>query len=167
MFTKIKIKTELLNLIQKYVKVGGVIEYSLYKNIEETNLSSYELQKSLIIEHLRKYDHRGYEKQYKVFPQYMKGELISEKEFMNEIWRPFSNPPYGMKVKDMELKSLFDNLNNLLLKSENNLDIYSWTENTSWCPEYFKDGEEWWGCYFFTFKNSNDEYYIISASTTD
>lgn len=73
----------------------------------------------------------------------------------------FLEPPYGNKfvVKDWE------RLNSLLFSSPGNLEIYKWTDNWS---NYFDDGKEWWGTFFWTVYDRGHGYFVaVAASSTD
>lgn len=73
----------------------------------------------------------------------------------------FLEPPYGniLLLKDWE------ELNDILFPNRDNITIYTW--NTEW-SNYFEDGLEWWGAYFWTvYDNVLNTFVVIGASSTD
>lgn len=73
----------------------------------------------------------------------------------------FLEPPYGNKL----LTSDWRKLNNLLFSAPEYLDVVKWS--TNWC-NYFDDGHEWWGSYYWTiYDRRQDLYIVIAASATD
>ena len=73
----------------------------------------------------------------------------------------FLEPPYANKfvLKD------WMHLNALLFSSPDNLEVYRWTDNWS---NYFEDGKEWWGTFFWTvFDRGHGCFVVIAASSTD
>lgn len=59
----------------------------------------------------------------------------------------------------------WEELKDILFPNRDNLTIYTW--NTEW-SNYFDDGLEWWGAYFWTiFDSVLNTFIVIGASTSD
>ncbi len=79
----------------------------------------------------------------------------------------FFHPPYGIRGSPQSKMLLFDRLIDALSgpSSYDALAIYSW--DTS-CSNYFDDGHEWWGAFFWTVSRKSDMIFIVVvASATD
>ena len=73
----------------------------------------------------------------------------------------FLEPPYGngFVLKDWE------GLNALLFSAPENLEAYKWSDNWS---NFFDDGKEWWGTFFWTvYDRKHEHFVVIAASSTD
>lgn len=78
----------------------------------------------------------------------------------------FFNPPHCL-LKLQKEQEVFNNINNKYLSpfNDQNLEIYSW--NNDW-SNYFDDGKEWWGTFYWTIYNKEkDMYIVIAGSATD
>ncbi|CAN5532225.1 hypothetical protein BH11BAC3_BH11BAC3_27210 [soil metagenome] len=80
----------------------------------------------------------------------------------------FLKPPHPFGRKDMtnyDIGKYFLGFNQFLFDDIKELRIYSWATD---CSNYFDDGKEWWGSFFWTVYNSTKDWYVgIAASTTD
>ena len=79
----------------------------------------------------------------------------------------FIEPPHGLRTTiapDM-IEEYFINFCERLFGDLNRIIVYSWNTDSS---NYFDDGKEWWGSFFWTVYNPVSNWYIgIAASTTD
>ena len=91
-----------------------------------------------------------------------------------EYRHAFLEPPYGSDLT----KEDFIHVNNVLFPNTENIEIYDWCSDIDWhssppywenkWSDYFDYGLEWWGAYFWTIYDKNDNIFIIiAASTTD
>jgi hypothetical protein len=80
----------------------------------------------------------------------------------------FLRPPHSFGKKGMtnyDIGKYFLDFNQFLFNNINDLTIYSWATD---CSNYFDDGKEWWGSFFWTVYNPTKDWYVgIAASTTD
>lgn len=73
----------------------------------------------------------------------------------------FLETPYG---NDYVIKD-FERFNSILFPNKDGLTIYQW--NTEW-SNYFEEGLEWWGAYYWTiYDSSSGLFIVVGASTTD
>lgn len=77
----------------------------------------------------------------------------------------FLKPPYGFQLKNEKATQYCMDFCHLLWDDLENLAIYAW--NTD-CSNYFDDGREWWGTFFWTVYCPQRCIYIgIMGSATD
>lgn len=78
----------------------------------------------------------------------------------------FAEPPHGLGIRGSQLEEWFERINEGLFGGlSNELAIVSWGNDWS---NYFDDGKEWWGAYFWSIYNpSIRRLAVIGASTTD
>jgi hypothetical protein len=80
----------------------------------------------------------------------------------------FLKPPYYFGKRGMtnlDKGHLFLKFNQFLFDDISEITVYSWPTD---CSNYFNDGKEWWGSFFWTVFNPTKKWYIgIAASTTD
>jgi hypothetical protein len=78
----------------------------------------------------------------------------------------FFHPPHGLGGSDLEKEGLFDGINAVVLGNDpTGCEIFSWS--TDW-SNYFDDGKEWWGAFYWTVRRKgSDAIVVIGASTTD
>jgi hypothetical protein len=74
------------------------------------------------------------------------------------------NPPYGLRIGDAELDTLFATVvRQVLNKPDESTEIWSW--ETEWSP-YFDDGRDWWGTGLWTL-DVGDAIVAVLAFATD
>jgi hypothetical protein len=78
----------------------------------------------------------------------------------------FCNPPYSLRGDPGEDATLFLNIAGVLFQGFHpSLTVYAWTPE---CSNYFDDGQEWWGSFFWTTCIPDSQFVAgIAASTTD
>ena len=78
----------------------------------------------------------------------------------------FFHPPYGLQGSAKETAALFTDLNRSVLGADPTLaEVFSWS--TDW-SNYFDDGHEWWGAYYWTIRPADaPRIVVIAASATD
>jgi hypothetical protein len=79
----------------------------------------------------------------------------------------FLRPPYpfGGSLTNFEIGSFFLEFNSTILGDLDTMLIYEWSTEFS---DYFEDGKEWWGSFFWTVYNAEKDWFVsILASTTD
>ncbi|OAM26736.1 hypothetical protein A7P95_08230 [Eikenella longinqua] len=79
----------------------------------------------------------------------------------------FLNPPYPPQFGDSprEVGEYFLQFCRQLFGSLSNIEAYAWDTD---CSNYFDDGREWWGAYFWTvYSPANGRYTGIMGSATD
>lgn len=94
----------------------------------------------------------------------------------SEYARAFLEPVYANKKLTLDT---FKTLNNILFPNKECLEIYNWCNGVDWnynpapiwknkWSNYFDDGLEWWGIYFWSiYDKVLNTFTTISASTTD
>lgn len=80
----------------------------------------------------------------------------------------FLKPPHSFGKQGMtnyNIGKYFLDFNQFFFDNIEDLKIYSWPTD---CSNYFDDGKEWWGSFFWTVYNPTKNWYVgIAASTTD
>lgn len=80
----------------------------------------------------------------------------------------FLKPPYPfgkIGMTNFDKGKLFLEFNQFLFDDITKITVYSWQTD---CSNYFDDGKEWWGSFFWTVYNPAKKWHIgIAASTTD
>ncbi|MDR2919014.1 MAG: hypothetical protein LBV72_06585 [Tannerella sp.] len=98
--------------------------------------------------------------------------------YMSEFIYALLSPPYSMRFDKEYFPEIEGNkkeyvlnkyINEILdiktIKDIDRLVIYKWSEDWS---DFFKEGKEWWGCYFWTVYNPiTNNITVLGASTTD
>ena len=77
----------------------------------------------------------------------------------------FLDPPYGNPLVTSDWRTL----NGMLFSIPGKLEIMNWANEwaTEW-SNYFEEGDEWWGTFFWTvFDPVQNMYIVIAASATD
>jgi hypothetical protein len=91
-------------------------------------------------------------------------ELFGDMDFpqKNRYYRTFIDPPCGSHYNDEDHRRI----NSVLFpKGVYDTEIFSWDHYWS---EYFDDGNEWWGCMYYTvYDRAMDRFVVIAASATD
>ena len=98
-------------------------------------------------------------------PYYLGGSSVSPRiirwDEKNEYAYAFLEPPYSCTCSARD----WNRVNTLLFPEPNRAEIYSWSTNWS---NYFDDGLEWWGAYYWTvFNPGRDTFVVVAASATD
>lgn len=104
-------------------------------------------------------------------PEILENKVIVKKKNNRFITQGYADaflqPPYPFGNKHMsnlELGTYFLDINNFLFSDINQIEIFSWSTNCN----YFDDGKEWWGSFFWTVYNPIKDWHIgITASATD
>lgn len=78
----------------------------------------------------------------------------------------FFNPPHGLEKSPKERAELFASINRYVLGTDpEHAEIFSWS--TDW-SNYFDDGHEWWGAFYWTIRPANSKsMVVVAASSTD
>jgi len=89
-------------------------------------------------------------------------------EFVTQAYADaFLNPPYrfGGNMTNFEIGSFFLDFNQLIFGDITRVSVYSWPTD---CSDYFIDGKEWWGSFFWTVYNPSSDWFVgIRVSATD
>lgn len=104
---------------------------------------------------------------------------LSEEDWFLTLYWQFNDPPYRLKIDDVERKNLWQNFCEVTgLNVADNVQVLDWIRHlTSYSYEsnydmgwsnYFEDGLEWWGVWCLTVFNPRlRTVSVILASTTD
>ncbi|HHO54838.1 MAG TPA: hypothetical protein ENK21_00455 [Trueperaceae bacterium] len=78
----------------------------------------------------------------------------------------FFEPPYGIRGSAKEKEALFHRLERQFFgKFDVKAQIWNWSDE---CSNYFEEGNEWWGAYFYTYSlRDSDTILGVVASATD
>ena len=78
----------------------------------------------------------------------------------------FVDPPYGLRLSPEKVQRIFDTLNEHLFGGfTDDLEIFRWS--TDW-SNFFADGLEWWGAYWWTIHDrTRGIVSVLAASATD
>ena len=97
-----------------------------------------------------------------------KAVAMTEEDLKKEAFAyAFFQPPYSFMIRqsNFEKGNFFLDFCRLLFTDISQIEIYQWSIDSS---NYFDDGKDWWGSFFWTVYNSYQDWYIgIIASTTD
>ena len=97
-----------------------------------------------------------------------KALAMTEEDLKKEAFTyAFFQPPYSFMItkSNFEKGNFFLDFCRLLFTDISQIEVYRWSTDSS---NYFNQGKEWWGCFFWTVYNPYwDRYIGIIASTTD
>ena len=110
------------------------------------------------------------EPSYSYAPDMMRGRICPAKEVFavngspkdSRYYHAFIEPPCGSHYTAGD----FRYINSLLFpKGVRETEIYEWSSDWS---GFFEDGNEWWGCLYYTvYDKAMERYVVIAASATD
>lgn len=111
-------------------------------------------------------------------PQQMESRKISVQEFLlpgstlyasgpngdySEFRYAFLEPPYGLRPNETEAKLLYTTISDFL--TSDHPEIRRWSDDWS---NYFDEGKEWWGTFYWTIHNPTQGWIAaVGVSTTD
>ena len=97
-----------------------------------------------------------------------KAVAMTEEDLKKEAFAyAFFQPPYSFMItkSNFEKGNFFLDFCRLLFTDISQIEVYKWSTDSS---NYFDEGKEWWGAFFWTVYNPYwDRYIGILASTTD
>lgn len=164
--------------------IGVVLDYVFIKNSDNLN-DQYEIHKNVAIygmqilkERLENYFIELFGRhpelyneeviKIKIHEEDIFGDQVSYTTFWgaNDYQNAFFEPPHGLSGTFKDQRDLFERINEIIFMAEiEQIEIYSWSDGWS---NYFDDGKEWWGTYYWTIYNRGRGIYtVIAGSTTD